>query len=241
MDGKLKMVLKIQDDDALDLAAIKYIFDELVFAPIDALLELANNGKLSKPAAYSATLSILNSVPEFIARCHGEKGCSPTITDWNLKYSKYLYVYGIYKLDLISQEIMITSSFEDHAGFLYDKLRCDIAHSIVSGKVQFYKEMQGELLGHFSYYANDPENGDKGVREIAGFNCYLPNVYMKVREGVEKYIAKIESGEEQLHLKNAIDDFMYIPGLSGSIEREIGFVNLLEKIHDYFPESFPRE
>ena len=234
------MVLKIQDDDALDLAAIKYIFDELVFAPVDALLELANNGKLSKPAAYSATLSILNSVPEFIARCHGEKGCSPTITDWNLKYSKYLYVYGIYKLDLISQEIMITSSFEDHAGFLYDKLRCDIAHSIVSGKVQFYKDMQGELLGHFSYYANDFENGDYGVHKIASFNCYLPNVYKKVREGVEDYIAKIESGEEKLHLENAKSDFMETPGFMGTLEHEIGVLSLLDKIHERFPESRPR-
>ena len=235
------MVLQIQDDDALDLAAIKCIFGELVFAPIDALLELANIGKLSKPAAYSATLSILNSVPEFIAKCHGEKGCSPTITDWNLKHSRYLYVYGIYKLNLISEEIMITPSFEDHAEFLYEKLRCDIAHSMASGNVQFYKDMQGEHLGHFSFYANDPDNGDFGVREIAGFSCYLPNVYKKVREGVENYIANIESGEEQLHLKNAKDDFMYIPGLSGSLEREFGFVSLLEKIHDYFPENFPRQ
>lgn len=232
------MVLKIRDADALDLAAIKGIFNELVFAPVEALLELANDGKLSKPAAYCAILSILNSVPEFIARCHGEKGCCPTIEDWKLKGKKYLYVYGIYKLGLISEEMMITPNFEDHAGFLYDRLRCDIAHSIVSGRVTFYPSKD---IGSFGYYPKECVNGhwSNEVGKIAVFTCNLRNYYMKLREGVEKYIAKIELKEEKLHLKNAITDFMYIPGLAGSLELELGFLPLLVKIHEYFPESNP--
>lgn len=233
------MVLKIQDDDTLDLAALKYLFGELVFAPVDALLELADNGKLSKLAAYCTTLTILNGVPEFIARCCGETGSSPTIVDWNLSGKKYLYVYGIYRLDLISEDMMVTPNFEEHAGFLYERLRCDIAHSIVSEKIQFYKDMQGDFLGHFSFYASDPENEDWSFREIAGFSCYLPNVYKKIREGVEMFITKVESGEEELHLENARDEFMYIPGFSGTLEHKIGFLSLLEKVHERFPESRP--
>ncbi len=235
------MVLEIQDNDTLELAAIKYIFSELVFAPVDALLEFASTGKLSMLAAYSATLSIINSVPEFIARCHGEKGSAPTISKWKLNGKKYLYVYGIFKLDLISEAMMVTPYFEDHAGFLYDRLRGDIAHSIVSRKLQFYKDMQGDYLGGFSYYASDTEKGDShnNLRKIAGFNCYLPNIYRKMREGVEQYIAKIESGEEELHLQNAQADFVHIPGISGFLEQEFGFLGLLDKIHEYFPESNP--
>ncbi len=234
------MALKIKDCDRLDLAAIKYLFEDLVFAPVDALLQLADSSRLSKSAAYSSSLSILNSVPEFIARCHGENGSSPTVTDWNLKGKKYLYVYGIYKLDLISEDMMVTSDFVDHAGFLYDRLRCDIAHSIVSGRVDFYKDTH-RVLGDFSYYANDLESEDwkNNVREIAGFTCHMPSLFRKIREGVEKYIARIESGKEILHLENAKSDFMYAPGFTGSLERDKGLVGMLETIREYFPESGP--
>ncbi len=232
------MVLQIRNDDALNLAAIKYIFDELVFAPVDSLLELVDKGKLSKPAAYSATLSILNSVPEFVARCHGEKGSSPSITDWEFNGKKYLYVYGIYKLDLISEEIMITSNFEDHAGFLYDKLRGDIAHSILSGSIMF---LPSKDIGGFGFNPKECVDGNwsNEVGRIVLFTCDLPNYYLKMREGVEKYIAKVESGTEKLHLENAKSDFMYAPGFTGTLESVKGFVGMLETIHKYFPESKP--
>ena len=230
------MVLKIRDADTLDLIAAKYILSELVFAPVDALIELVDSNKLSAAAGHSAILSVLNSVPEFIAKCHGERKSSPTIAKWNLNGFKYLYVFGIYELGLISNARMILD-FQDYAGFLYHYLRCDIAHAIVSGKVRFFKEEQGDIPS-FGYHLKHQEKGiTKGnISEIADFICYVPTVYDRIREGIEEYIAKIETGEEKLDLENAKSEFWYSPGFTGYVEKEKSFVFLLNKTKEYWPD-----
>ena len=232
------MALRIRDEDSLDLIAAKYIFSELVFAPVDALIKLVDEDRLSAAAGHTAILSVLNSVPEFVAKCHGEKGSLPTFDKWNLKGSKYLYVFGIYKLGLISNVRMILN-FQDYAGLMYHNLRCDIAHAIVSGKVSFFKEEHGDFP-LFAYHLKDQEKGitKENISEIADFICFVPTVYDKIRAGVEKYIARLETGEAKLHLENANKQAWYSPGFSGYIEREKGFLFHLEKVKEYWPDHF---
>ena len=230
------MAFEFNDDDKLDLIALKYIFDVIVFSPVEALLELVDIGGLSGIAGDSATLSLLNTVPEFLARCHGEDGNNPTVAEWGLEKKKYLYAFGVDKLGLINREDM-RLQFADYARFLYGNLRNDIAHSIVSGKVNFYKEMQGEY-GHFSYYMKDYDEAftSENIARIASFSCHVPTLYRKVREGVERFVMQVETGEEELRIENANKEFFHIPGFLGFVEREKSLVFLLEKIKEYWPD-----
>ncbi len=237
-DSQLDRTLEIIDEDALDLSALKHIFSELVFAPIDALINLVKDGTLGGAAGYTAVLTLLNSVPELIARCHGESGENPTVAEWNLKRTKYLYVYGIYKLGLIA-DVDMNLSFEDYAGFLYKNLRCKIAHAIVSGRVSLFADMNDDFVGVFGYHLKDQEQAitRENISQIANYSCNVPGVYIRMREGVNRYVAQIERGEEKLHLENANTDFMQIPGFTELLARQKGFVRMVETIDEYFPET----
>ena len=236
--GNYRMALKIRDEDSLGLIAAKYILSELVFAPIDALVELVDNRSLSIPAGHSAILAILNSVPEFIARCHGEKGKLPAMTKWGLRGTKYLYVYGICRLDVLA-DISMNLSFKDYAGFLYTYLRCELAHALVSGRVLFFADRQINQMS-FAYYYEDlqEELNVQNISEIAHFACYVPNLYHRVKRGVEKYMKNVEEGKEEFHLENAHREAWHSPGFTEWVTNRKGHVFLIEKVKEYWPDHF---
>lgn len=168
-----------------------------VWSPIEAIKELREQ---NSPIDL-VILSHLNALPEFIAKCQGHRGKDRKTLDCR-SGNEYLYVQGI--RSLIQLDPSPDSEREvAKAQFLYENLRCQIAHSILAKKVVILTEpprMNIQIDGDFGSGWFFRADGNRPVEDcdIECFLLYLPAFYKQIKDGVNKYVQNVKEGKCEL-------------------------------------------
>lgn len=173
-----------------------------LWSPIEAAMELRE----VNPSIDLVILSHLNAVPEFIAKCQGHRGKDRQQLGCQSGY-EYLYVQGI--RSLIELDSTPNREMEiKKAKFLYAKLRCEIAHSILAKVIVLaeppsmdihlinddFQDNEFQLMWLFEKIDDKPfKRGD-----IARLLLYVPAFYQQVKDGVNTYLQNVKEGECEL-------------------------------------------
>jgi len=173
----------------------KDYFDNNIWRPIDAILELREN---ILPVDL-VVLSHLNSIPEFIARCQGFRGKDRK----KLRYrssNEYLYVQGIRQLITLDPD---SQREIEKAKFLYKHIRCGIAHFITAKNTIILSTTPSLKLDDNEYnlqvqigWMTKAENNKPPSKcELVRVMIYVPSFYEQIKEGVRRYIQNVEEGK----------------------------------------------
>lgn len=167
--------------------------DRNVWIPIEAILNLRE----VTPSVDLAILSHLNAVPEFVSTCQGFRGKDKKKLSC-ASGNEYKYVEGI--RSLIQLDPVSNGAREiEKAKFLYQNLRCQIAHSILAKKVVILTKpprVNGNTVTEFGSGWMFRAEGTKPIEEcdIEQFMIYVPSFYRQMRGGAERYIQGVRDG-----------------------------------------------
>ncbi len=175
------------------IRAFSEFLDGTVWKPVEAILSLRE----VTPSVDLAILSHLNAVPEFVATCQGFRGKDKKKLGC-ASGNEYKYIEGIRRLIELDPIPNGTREIEK-AKFLYQNLRCQIAHSILAKKVVILTEppsVNGNKLSEFGSGWIFRAEGTKPIEEcdIERLMIHAPLFYREIRGGAERYIQGVRDG-----------------------------------------------